>query len=70
MEEMLDLKKISTTTVIDMVEQATPIVILPHMPQVPRLYHLQCVSAMTGHGLLDGIEWLYANLEGSPMRSG
>lgn len=51
MEAMLDLDRIKTTTVTDMEEQATPIVVLPNMPQVPRLCHLQCVSAMTGYGL-------------------
>ncbi len=38
--------------------------------QVRRLWHVQAVSALTGEGLLDGMEWLYANLEGHHERSG
>mmetsp|Transcript_3772 Transcript_3772/g.9512 ORF Transcript_3772/g.9512 Transcript_3772/m.9512 type:complete len:97 (+) Transcript_3772:284-574(+) len=68
--QMLQLKRIKTTRIVDADTGGSPIVILPHHPEVKRLWHVQAVSALTGEGLMDGMEWLYANLEGKLTKSG
>mmetsp|Transcript_40044 Transcript_40044/g.62498 ORF Transcript_40044/g.62498 Transcript_40044/m.62498 type:complete len:447 (-) Transcript_40044:475-1815(-) len=69
-EEILELQKIQTTWWEEEEDGGTPVVIMPWNLKVRRTWHMQGVSAWTGHGLLDGLEWLYDNLEGHPSRSG
>lgn len=73
MEEVrraLRLDDIKVTHVVDRERGGAPLVVMPDSIQVRREWHLQAVSAWTGHGVLDGLEWLYNKLEGHPVRSG
>mmetsp|Transcript_20870 Transcript_20870/g.48314 ORF Transcript_20870/g.48314 Transcript_20870/m.48314 type:complete len:206 (-) Transcript_20870:44-661(-) len=65
----LHLDDIHTTRILGDDEHESPVVVMPHHPEVPRLCRLQACSAVTGHGVLDGLEWLYQNLDGFPPKS-
>lgn len=66
----LDLDNIKTTRLNTAERGESPMVIMPHHPEVPRIWHLQAASAHAGYGVLDGLEWLYHVLEGDTVRSG
>ena len=66
----LELDKIQTTRLNSAELGGSPVVVMPHHPEVPRIWHLQAASSHTGYGVLDGLEWLYHVLEGHPLRSG
>ena len=66
----LELHKIKTTRLNSADRGGSPVVIMPHHPEVPRIWHVQAASAHLGYGVLDGLEWLYHTLEGHALISG
>ena len=66
----LELDKIQSTRLNSEDLGGSPIVVMPHHPEVPRIWHLQAASSHSGYGVLDGLEWLYHVLEGDALRSG
>ena len=66
----LELDKIQSTRLNSQELGGSPLVVMPHHPEVPRIWHVQAASAHAGYGVLDGLEWLYHVLEGDALRSG
>ena len=46
---MLELHRIQTTRLISEEDGGSPLVLLPQHPEVPRIWHVQAVSARSGY---------------------